>query len=112
MHPKQLDLRSESSHEYLSSQHLTGHIKDAWFPTLSQAYAHFCAAQVLQNPKNPWSQKDIGKLIKDFVSEHPNRNFLEQLQAEFMQSEQGISEIVAHLRVCPDCARAIKIMPG
>lgn len=83
-----------------------GHLRAQWLKTLSDAHLHFKHEKQLEQIDNPWIQKDVASLLKAYLREAPQKNFVEQLHHAFTQTDDGLLEIVAHLRVCPECAGA------
>jgi hypothetical protein len=90
-----------------------GHLTLAWLGILQQACASSQFAAITGQSKNPWVQKDAGLLLKKFIQSLPAQNILMHMANEFdAEDDFQVAEVIAHLRVCPQCAQNVIGLPA
>ncbi len=93
---------------YAQAPYEAEHLNGAWLSELTQAYASSQFRSSLVQQDNPWVQKDVARLLKKYLQNLPTRNVLLHMLNEFDEkANDELAEVIAHLRVCPQCAASV-----
>ena len=75
------------------------HLSPMWIEQLR--LARHLLNQQPAGTRNPWVDKDISSMLRYFLKNMHNANFLEQLYTSLIDEDEGISEVMALLTTTP-----------